>query len=441
MTFSLRQSTQFKINKLAINSKFGTFDVSAIFEELNIFDSILVPCMSGNILIKDSIGLTKKLLFDGSEFISIDISKDTEKQGTNLTKTFRIFKQTNRTNVNQTAEMYILHFVSEEMIYSAQQKISQGYTGTYSTVAESVLLDYLKVPRSKIGVFENTKGVQNVVVPLLSPIDTMNWLIKRSVSENNLADYVFFENKIGFNFVSLTKLFGIKELFTINFQPKNIVDNINEEFLGATNYNFSTSFDILENTRSGFYSNRFVGFDIMTRTLSEVDLGLKNHYKSTTHLNKNPNAFISLNREGKDAGLMPFSKVSLYPFQLYRNYQDYVKSNSDSNSKLIDETHTYIPQRKAIFHNLLQRKMNISLPGNFLISSGFVLDVDVNSISISENKKSEKDLSISGKYLIVATRHMIKPDKHETFCEIATDSTNSGIAPGNSSVIYQSKYK
>jgi hypothetical protein len=118
-----------------------------------------------------------------------------------------------------------------------------------------------------------------------------------------------------------------------------------------------------------------------------------------------------------------------------------VKSNSDNNTKLIDETHTYIPQRKAIFHNLLQRKMNIALPGNFLITSGFVLDVAVNSLSITENNKSEKDMSISGKYLIVATRHLIKPDKHETFCEIAADSTNNGIAPANSSSLYQSKYR
>ena len=96
MSFNLKQSTQFTVNKIAINSKFGTFDVSAVFEELNIFDSVLMPCISGNILIKDSIGLSKKLLFDGSEFIDIDISKDTERQGTNLNKTFRIFKQTNR---------------------------------------------------------------------------------------------------------------------------------------------------------------------------------------------------------------------------------------------------------------------------------------------------------------------------------------------------------
>ena len=92
MSISIKQSTQFKINRLAINSKFGSFGVDSIFEELNIFDSVLTPCMSGNILLKDSVGLSRKLLFDGSEFIDIDISKDTETSGTNISKTFRIFK-------------------------------------------------------------------------------------------------------------------------------------------------------------------------------------------------------------------------------------------------------------------------------------------------------------------------------------------------------------
>ena len=113
MSFNIKQTTQFAINKLVINSKLGSFNLASIFEELNIFDSILMPCMSGNILIKDSIGLSKRLLFDGSEFLDIDISKSDESSGTNIVKTFRIFKQSDRSNINQTSEVYVLHFVSE----------------------------------------------------------------------------------------------------------------------------------------------------------------------------------------------------------------------------------------------------------------------------------------------------------------------------------------
>jgi hypothetical protein len=436
---NIGQTTQFQINKLAINSKFGAIDLSSIFEELNIFDSVLVPCMSGNILLKDAVGLSNKLRFDGSEYIEIDISKDKEFSGTNIKKTFRIYKQSDKSNINQTTEAYVLHFVSEELIYSEQQKISQAYNGAYSNIASSVLLDYLKVPKTKINIVETTKGLHSVVVPLLSPIDTMSWLVKRSLSLNDTADFLFFENKYGFNFVSLNKLFSNKTLFTINFSPKNLVDSVATEFLGVRDYNMSTSFDILENTRNGFYSNRFIGFDVLTRTLVESDLGIKNHYKGK-HLNDYPILPISKNREGKDAGLMSFSKVSLYPFQLYRKSQEYVKSNDTSKSLLIDDTHKYIPQRRAILHNLLQKKMTINLPGNFFVSSGSILEINAKSFSLNSDITDSIDKTMSGKYLIIATRHMINPQKHETFCEIATDSTNVGAVVATNGSLQKSKY-
>jgi len=426
------QSTQFTIKKLAIDSKLSKepIDISSIFEELNIFDSILTPCMSGNILLNDSVGLSKRLIFDGTEYLHISISKSDEASDgnlTNLTKSFRIFKQTNRKNTNQSTESYVLHFVSEEMIYSAQQKISQSFTGIYSDIANSILKNYLKVPKDKIGIIENTKGIHNAVVPLLSPIDAMNWLAKRTVSNNSSADFLFFENQYGFNFVSLDKLFSIPPIFSVNFLPKNILsDDITSEFFGVRDYSMTTSFDILENTRNGFYANRFVGFDILTRTLVEKDYGLRNHYKGN-HLNDNPSIYISNNREGKDAGLMPFSKVNLYPFQKYRSSWEYVNSNDTSKSLMIDDTHEYIPRRKAILNNLAQRKMTITLPGNFAVTSGYVLNVDAKSFAINDDVTEQYDKSVSGKYLIVATRHMINPQKHETFCEIATDSTNNEL--------------
>ena len=425
--FSIASSTQFFIKKLEIVSKFGKpTQVSSIFEELNIFDSVLTPCMSGNIVLKDSVGLSNKLLFDGSEFLVVEILKDKKSEVINISKTFRIYKQSDRKNLNQTTEAYILHFASEELIYSEQQKVNQSYTGSYSDVAKSVLINYLKVPNNKIGIIEASKGTHSCVVPLLSPVDTMNWLVRRTVSQNDTADYLFFENKIGFNFISLNKLFKENSIFTINFSPKNISPNIDKEFLGVRDYNMKTSFDILENTRNGYYANRFIGFDVLTRTLIESDLGFKNHYKGK-HLNANPNIFVSNNRENKDAGLMPLSKVCLYPFQLTRRNQDYIKANDTNKSKLIDETHKYIPQRKAILYNLLQKRMNISLPGNFGITSGFILNVQPHSFSVSTNKNEEIDKSFSGNYLIVATRHVIKPTKHETFCELATDSQSNEV--------------
>jgi hypothetical protein len=390
----------------------------------------LTPCISGNILLKDSVGLSKKLLFDGSEFIDIDISKDTETSGTNISKTFRIFKQTDRTSVNQTTEAYILHFVSEEMVYSEQQKVAQSYTGVYSDIATSVLIDYLKVSTNKIGIIEKTKGIHSVVVPLLSPIDTMNWLIKRSLSSNDTADFLFFENKKGFNFVSLSTLFSLGTVFEINFQPKNITDIVGDEFLGVRDFNYSSTFDLIENIRNGFYANKFIGFDILTRKITETDIGISNAY-GTKNLNKYPIAPGMKNRENKDVSQMYNSRVALYPYQTTRIDTTYIKSNDNKTATIIDESHTYIPQRKAIMNNLIQKRLTVALPGNFALTSGLILKLNAPSFGLKDDDTQQQDDSMLGKYLIVGTRHIIRPDKHETVCEVTTDSTNTKLIGGN----------
>ena len=77
------------------------------------------------------------------------------------------------------------------------------------------------------------------------------------------------------------------------------------------------------------------------------------------NLNKYPNGSTGLNRENKDLSEMYDSKVALYPFQKSRFNTTYVKTNDNAAATIIDDTHTYIPQRKAIFNNLLQDRKSV----------------------------------------------------------------------------------
>jgi hypothetical protein len=64
MAFSISETTEFKINELNLVSKGGKLDIQEIFQELSIFDSILQPCISGQLLITDANGLVSKLSLD-----------------------------------------------------------------------------------------------------------------------------------------------------------------------------------------------------------------------------------------------------------------------------------------------------------------------------------------------------------------------------------------
>ena len=219
MSLEITNSSKFIINEISIITKTGKLDLSGIFEELNIFDSTFVSVMNGNILVTDSIGLSAKLLFDGSEAILIDISKGPGSTILNFKKAFRIYKQTDRENLNQNSERYILHFVSDEMIYSDQQLINQAYKTTYDDVVKKILTSYLKIPATKQnGLVEKTTGIRDIVVPNLKPLDAIEWCAKRSIDLKRSPNYIFFENNIGYNFASLSTLLSQKELFVIKFQ-------------------------------------------------------------------------------------------------------------------------------------------------------------------------------------------------------------------------------
>ena len=426
MSLNISQSTQFVIKKLNLITKVGTENITGLYQELNIYDSMFMPCIRGDILIQDAIGLASKLTLDGSEYISMEISKGDEPSdsSTVLKKTFRIYKLGNRSNLNQNSELYILYFISEEMIYSMQKKINQSYKGLYSDIAQKVLRDNLKVPLNKIGIIDKTKGIHNVVVPNLSPFDTLSWLMKRSINNENLPNIFFYENKYGYNFASLSTIVNLPVTTNINFEPKNIGTLRSQEFYGARDMILNSQFDLMENISNGVYAGKFIGLDPLTRkvNIAKIDY-LQTYSRTNKHLNSNPNFTGGRNREGKDSAQMFDSKISLYSFETERDKSDWVKTNEIQTGKIIDDTHSYVFQRAPILTNLLQTTIHLNVPGNFAFTSGTVVRLKMPLRAVGTNNDN-KDATLDGKYIITAARHMIKGDIHETVIEVVTDSTN-----------------
>jgi len=425
MSLNLSQPTQFKIRDLTRITKFGNVNITGIYQEINIYDSIFMPCVRGEILIQDAIGLSSRLLLDGSEYLSMEISKGDENGPTTFKKTFRIYKQSGRETVNPTSEVYLLYFASEEMIFSEQQKINQSFNGTYTDIVNVVMEKYLNVNSSKLGVVEKSKGLHTVIIPNLSPFDTMNWLCKRAVNEDSLPSFLFFENKYGYNFVSLKTIVEQKTIMDINFSPKNVQGSENEEFRGARDLQVIGSNDLIENIKNGVYAGKFIGIDPLTRKVSINQIDYNQTYsKAQKHLNKYPNFTAALNREGKDSSEMFNSKISLYSYSTARANVSWVKTQDSKTATIIDDTHAYVFQRAPIFANLLQTTMHLNLPGNFGLTSGALINLKMPLRSVKVAKDDGSDDYLSGKYIVTATRQIIKGDMHETVIELATDSTN-----------------
>lgn len=425
---TITQTSQFSIKELqlTIPGSSTKFDLSSIFQELNLFDNIFVPCVSGNIQITDAYNLIEKFKFDGNEKLKIQIDKGSNISNVfNYQKEFVIYKLTNVKNLNLSSKTYTLHFCSEEFILSEQKKVSQSYTGTYSDIVKKILVDYLKVPfaspnkgKAGVGVIYPTEGPKDFIIPSLTPFESINWITKKSVAkEYQTPSYVFYEvAQLGYNFVPVDYLLDSPPRFYINFKPKNLGDGDVSEFLGARDLKILSGFSLVDNIRDGTYSGKFIGFDTLTKTI-KVSSVKTIYEKGVT----GTSLTTSYTKENTSFNKMNDSRIVTYPYSTSRMDAAYIRDNDPSRINFMDNSEDYAFQRKSTFTNLLQKRIQLLMAGNFGLFSGGVVDLTVPKYSVKEGNKTY-DTTLTGKYLITSTRHIIKYDRHETLIEVATDN-------------------
>lgn len=425
---TVTQTSQFSIKELqlTIPGSSTKFDLSSVFQELNLFDSIFMPCVSGNIQITDAFNLVEKFKFDGNEKIKIQIDKGSNISNVfNYQKEFVIYKMTNVKNLNMSSKTYTLHFCSEEFILSEQKKVSQSYTGTYSGVVTTILKDYLKVPFSSpnrgkagVGIIYPTEGPKDFIIPTLTPFESINWISKKAVAkEYQTPSYVFYEvAQLGYNFVPIDYLLDADPRFYINFKPKNIGAGDVSDFLGARDLKILSGFSLVDNIRDGTYSGKFIGFDTLTKTI-KVSSVKTIYEKGVT----GTSLTTSYTKENTSFDKMTDSRVVSYPYATSRMDAAYIRDNDPSRINFMDNSEDYAFQRKSTFTNLLQKRIQLLMAGNFGLFSGGVVDLTVPKYAVKEGNKTY-DATLTGKYLITSTRHIIKYDRHETLIEVATDN-------------------
>ena len=423
MSLKMLKSTQFEIIELVLVTKGGKIDITNICEEINIFDTMFLSVMSGSLVIGDSIGLSSKLSFDGSEAVLIHIKKDKNSEILDFKRAFRIYKQTNRSIIKPGLEKYILHFTSDELIYSDQQRVNQSYETNFSKIVERILVDYLKVPQNNLGgTYEFSSGIQKIVIPNLRPLEAIEWCAKRALDINQSPNFMFYQNIAGFNFATLSTLLTQPAILDISYTTKNISGETPFDEIGGARYLEIISLnDNIERTRSGVNAGKFIGFDPITRTISTKNISYGDHYLNMKHGNQTPNFSQIQSRDGMLNSQAFNSRKAVSIFNYNRQFSEYIKKKEPGSLTNRDGIESWLFQRKAILKNLMSKRLKLVMPGNFQLSSGFNVNVDAPIIGSSDGE----DKSINGKYLIVASRQIIGYEKHETIIEVASSSSEA----------------
>jgi hypothetical protein len=420
------EATKFRVKKLYITTDSGDVDITGIFEELNIFDNLFLPCMSGNVLIRDSINLIENLKIDGNEEIVIELDKgDRVPEDFKFKKKFKLQKIKDKTNASHTTVIYVLHFVSEEFLTSQKSKVRKFYKDTYSNIARSVINEFF--PNAKIDIITPSSAVYKVWPQTINPFDYLDWIARRAVGPTNKPDYFFYETQKGYNFESLSEIYNKRETWRISLGAKDLElrNEIKNEMTAARDFKLIKQFTLVDGVEQGIYGGTNIMFDPLTKEWRDPTYSFDTLYGGyfPNHANRYPN----IPKDYKSGGFDK-ARITSHAFQVTRKTNEYILANDPETAQFTDNVEDYLFQRQHNVGILSQKRMLLTIAGNFLIKSGCMVYLEVPEFKGKESstdQTQELDLDLTGKYVVVAVRHLIKYDKHETLLEVAADSDSS----------------
>jgi hypothetical protein len=435
-TDQIKSPNDVDIKTLTIITSDGqSFDIRNIFNGLNIYEDITSPVISGSIQIVDGMNFHSAMGLHGNEFLAIQFTRPGEKNVI-YDKTFRIYKSSNRKPGKNQTQMYTLHFCSEELIFSNQQVISKRFkSDLISNYVKAILQVNLKTSMKKMDEtnFENSAGVTDIYLTKSKPFEAIEQMTKVAFNANK-STFLFFENRDGYNFVSLEKLVKRGPIATLNFSNAKLSqedptdgksDETPYDITQINDFKFDQNFNILDNTKSPTFAGRLYTLDILTQKYKRTDYNAKKLLSNTNIMMEN-NHIINDTKNRNQKTM----------FEEYDTNISYAMTNLDQTKNPYLASKIFRVNNTNIENTLVQRKMqltmlnntslNVITPANPYLTVGYVVNLILPGFTPIPDAAQNVDPYHSGNYLITNVRHNITPSGgHQTLLRLVKNSVSA----------------
>jgi len=411
----LRFAGDVSINKVQVITPRGFFqDITAQVLTVQFYEDIFSPFITGSIIVKESLDLINLFPFIGEEYLELDITTPALKDSAIKGK-YYIYKLSDRELLGDRAVIYQLHFVSVEAVADLNKKVSRVFANKVSELVTPFIKDNIIGLESKKNVqIEPTLSNVKYISNYWSPIKNIMYLCEQAVNMNKTPNYVFFENRDGFYFISLETLYQntMYQEFTYDKYTRDKlpnggdIRNVNEDYKRISDISIPTGYDYMDRIRSGMLSSKQISYDVTKKTYSVKNYNMFQRFEQQKHLNKYPiNSDKAIFRSGST--LINFPKD-------YGNFNGF---GDVTNSKTFQERASLMKMAEA-------NKISITVPGRTDYTVGQKVGVVLNKIEpMSKNDKDTTDKMFSGYYIIAAINHYIDKAKHECHMELIKESS------------------
>lgn len=387
---------------------------------IEMYEDMFSPFISMSITLKESLDFISALPLRGEEILNVEMRTPTFEGVDKIIKgKFYIYKISDRQEMTDRNLVYTLHCVSYEALVDLNSKQSKAYSGNIAEMA-SAFMKTEGLNTSKNVNVETTKNAVKYVSNFWSPIKNLNFLANAAITKNGSPSYFFYENRNGFNFISLETLYQqkpyqkfVKDNYTrdVSEDGRTSYRNLDRDYQRILEFKANPVFDTLNYMAKGAYASRIFVYDMVTKKYTSKDFNALANFEKMPKLN--PKALYSDYKPVSPINLI-FNEIKHYG--VHNGYAD--TSNTGSQQ-----------MRAAMIQSLRSFSVEITVFGrtDYTIGQKMYLEIPraavINKKDQPESKNGYIDDVYSGNYIVTAINHIINRQGHTCVMELSKESS------------------
>ncbi len=418
-----------------------TIDLKLGTGQIDIFEDIFSPTITAKILVVVAGGAEDKngnklvgslysgLPIRGGERVSIKIAGNFDGNDPiefNTPDTYLYVSNVSRQFGDNMKEIFTLDLVSREAITNETSRVIRRFSkeNKVSDTVQTIIKESLASTISEDNI-DKTRNKYGFIGNLKKPFKTLVWLAAKSVPEDGLPGYFFYQTRRGFNFRSIDSLIkrGKKEAdadedrkkyYEVNFTKNSkISDTGNQHVL---QYAIIQNNDLITKLTMGQFRNQIMEFDPLLGTFTTEQQGkltLDDVTKKSIDLGLTTEVPKLLSDDDKqNLGTLPSRLITMVTDRGVLEFDPEIDKSTESNTEW---------QRQLIirYQLLFTQILNMVVPLNTKLHAGDVIKVDFLN---ADQETKEKDRRKSGYYLIKNLCHHFDPNQSLTSMTLIRDN-------------------
>jgi len=434
----------------ADRSASSVIDISQVIIELNIFESIELPYLTGLVMINDAVDLLNRVGFTGTERLEIKLSQPNS--SFTLIKKFVVERIEKSEKINDQQEVLLLRIIEEHAYNSALIRFSKAYTGKPEKIIEKMLADQLKMPLRNNST-ETSQMDMKVVVPYMTPLQACEWLRVRATTINGSPYFLYSsinDKDLVLNDLDTILLEGswntaIDKPFTYSQRNSSLFNqnqNINRQAYVIESYTYGNTEDTLALARQGIFGAQYYFTDLSSGVTEQQHFDIRkvvSKLETSQVLQGSKTLAIDIDYVVNNQQINNVNSAHVHQIVANGSYPDYFNYYEEGAGGVTK--YMLNAANVSLRHLLFKNSIQLKVPGaafltgsNKSIGKMFEVNIFNSDISLQNNAgvtmEDMKDKKKSGDYLVYAARHVFSLGKHTVMIDAVKLTSDRGADGG-----------